>query len=808
MRIFPQTRVDHGCWISDDNVYGFISSELHGIGEIGFHGGQPVSRNSRVLAGPAGVCTFWIQNGSRDHGQVLFEDFDWLPGAVRMCGTQNGRRVEITVTASGNRLIVIPAVHGDPAGVFHIRLNGGARYTDVQGERVWTPVACDASEAVLRFRDRIVLRDWMKREGPYAGDFLIPEPLRRRIFVRRCRSGLATPDDLRPEFRDSLLHIYDAEVVIRMGGRGYRVRPQGEDFLFSMPMESRDGGLPAFAFEFSGDRPSSGGPAMAEESARNIRETHVALLSSAPRMQVPGYPCIDEFASTVPGLVESCMSKEHGIPRATPGAYYWIWSWDAMVTAQCALRWNGVSAAIGTLQFIDSHRDDGGLIPMRWTRALEPLDTQPRGSLESLLANLAYSAFCETGNADDLRALYPAFKQHLQEVSAQCGDSGAFSNMGFYPDLPLRFHRAETSAVAMEIGNFFTFCRICENAAIALGDGQTRRDAAAMADRVGEAFEELFWDHTHGFPVDSVNLADGEPNVSFPLFTLFFLHSPLGWPLMRRHVAECASFIARHHLTATGLRLLPPWDINARSETVSASWYPHWDYYALKILRRTGRSDEIVKWLGGVRQALDRLGYAPEFVALDTMDQAGPAQWQHHGAASNLNCVTGWYQALLEGVYGLEADPGGITIIPLRLPLGTLSLTGIRFRSTRWDVSIDNGGSGSCRARVDGQELSGCLKIPAKYYDGGAHQLDVYYDASPPSVQIHELINAELTDVMADGEHVTASIRALGGVEMVYSAPGDGSCLLDGYRVHPRDRLPDGRWCAYLQCAGEHTVRI
>ncbi len=808
MKILPQTHVDHGCWISDDNVYAFVSSALHGIGVIGFHGGQPVSRNSCVFAGAGGVCTFWIRDGAGDERQILFEDFDWLPGTVKMSCTHDGRRVEITVTASGNRLILIPAVHGDLTGVFHIRLNGGARYTDVQGERLWTDAAYDATEAVLRFRDRIVLRDWMKREGPYAGDFLIPEPFRRRIFARQCRSGLATPDDLRPEFRDSSLCIYDAEVVIRMGGRGYGVRLEAKDLLFRAPVESREGMLPAFTFDFSGNRPPSVDPATAEDSARNIRDTHAALLSTAPCMLVPGYPCIADFAATVPGLVESCMSKEDGIPRATPGRYYWLWSWDAMVTAQCAFRWNGVKAAVGTLRFIDSHRDDGGLIPMRWTRTLEPLDTQPRGSLESLLANLVYSAYCETGNVDDLRAIYPAFVQHLRELSVQCGDSGAFSNMGFYPDVPMRFHRVETSAVAMEIGSFFTFCRICENAAIVFGDEQTRRVAAAMAERIEKSFDTLFWDDTYAFLVDSVDLATGVPNMSFPLFTFLFLHSPLGWPLIRRRVEECASFIARHHLTPTGLRLLPSWDANVRSETVTSVWYPHWDYYALKILRRAGRSEEILAWLGGVRQALGRLGYAPEFVALDPTAQDGPALWQHHGAASNLNCVTGWYQALLEGVYGLESDPGGMTIIPLRLPLGLLSLTGVWFRSTRWDVNIDNRGSGACRVQIDGQELSGCLKIPARYYDGGTHHLDVYYDGSPASVQIHELVNAELADLKADGAHVTASIRALGRVEIVYSAPGDGSCLLDGDRVQPRDRLPGGRWCAYLQCAGEHTVRI
>ena len=54
---------DRGCWISDDRVNAFISAPAHGISEVGFHGLQPVSRNSRLLVLPEGVLSFSIRTG-------------------------------------------------------------------------------------------------------------------------------------------------------------------------------------------------------------------------------------------------------------------------------------------------------------------------------------------------------------------------------------------------------------------------------------------------------------------------------------------------------------------------------------------------------------------------------------------------------------------------------------------------------------------------------------------------------------------------------------------------------------------------
>jgi hypothetical protein len=228
----------------------------------------------------------------------------------------------------------------------------------------------------------------------------------------------------------------------------------------------------------------------------------------------------------------------------------------------------------------------------------------------------------------------------------------------------------------------------------------------------------------------------------------------------------------------------------------------------VKIFRRAGRREDLLLWLRNVELALETLGYAPEFVPMNEQDNSRPLSWERHGAASNLNCVTGWYQALIEGVFGLECDPGGITVHPLSLAIGDVALHGLRYRNSTWNVSVKNDDRGYCRIRVDGEELLGCAKIPVGYYDGCIHMLDISYDAPRHAKLIHELVNAELLHASVDGDSIQAVIRALGRVDMVYSAPAPGFCLLDGQKIDSVELLPDGTWCALLNCVGEHVVTL
>ncbi len=497
MIIHPEALADRGCWISGDRVYAFISSEHDGITAVGYHGAQPVSRNSRVFRGGIGAFRFfaWGQDGTLH--RIHLTDFDWLPGILTVTGVWPSGRRRFSIRATGRNVVIAEEAGSGPDKIAML-FSLDSLTVDVHGDRSWNPGEVEGGRLHLEFRDRVLLDAWMRREGPYAGDFLIPEPIRRKIYRRRCRSGLATREDLLPEFQNSPFPLYDARVAVTLGGPAYAPELGENGWLFLPSGESGDSGVREFRIAFDAGR--------SDAPAESLRKRYLDLLDRSPSLGIPGFPEVEGFSKTVPGLVESCVVREIGVPRATPGEYYWVWAWDAMVTALASLRWGDLDGAGRIAAFVDGHRDEDGCIPMRWTRSLEPLDTQPRGSLESLLCSLVDAVAREGRDQSRHCALFPRMVDHLDHLRARSDDRGMFANAGFYPDLPLRFGRTERSAVALEVGAFYTFCRTCANVATALGDRSVARRAEESASRIEASFLESFWDAEKGFVNDSRDL--------------------------------------------------------------------------------------------------------------------------------------------------------------------------------------------------------------------------------------------------------------------------------------------------------------
>jgi hypothetical protein len=470
--------------------------------------------------------------------------------------------------------------------------------------------------------------------------------------------------------------------------------------------------------------------------------------------------------------------------------------------------WGEAHLMADITRFLNSHRDVGGAIPARWTRAGMPLDTPPRGSLDFLHILVTLKYLHETGDVQVLLDAYPFLIEHLGNISRDLDEKGWIPNIGFYPDLPVRFGRSEQSVVTMEMGASYSFCRLLETAARFLHDSKTENSAREAGGRIRRDFMKNFWDETQGFLVDSVDASSGTVNRSYPLFSFLFLQSPLGWALIREKIRNIADFIARNHWTPDGTLLVPPWDRNHASEDAMASWYPHWDIYMVKLFRRAGKAGAIVTWLNQVRKLLDHLGYCPDFLRLDGFSRGEANPWRAHGSYSNLNCITGWYRAILEGVVGIEHDPGGMTIIPLSLPLGEVQLRGYRHGDATWNIRVENDGPVLTSIEIDGVAMRGSLKIPAPFYTKGIRDLHIRYGERAPSVRFLELTNAVVLESGGEERAATVRIRALGTVDVVCAAPGRPSLRVDGNPapVEWDDHVKEAY--THLLLSGEHTLEL
>ncbi|MCX6143523.1 MAG: hypothetical protein NTZ35_09900 [Ignavibacteriales bacterium] len=774
-------------------MYAFVSAE-HGITEVGYHGLQPVSKNSRTLVRESGVLTFSVRIDNKEY-TLQTSDVDWRPTRIEAETILPDGICSLVIAAKGRTLVVRCSSSTEVTPTLCMRLDKQSTFTAVHGERTWSSLWSVGGKVVTGFRDRIMLQKWLDQTGPYAGDFLIPEPVRKKIFNTSKLSGLATRDDLRPEFQNTDLALYDAGAVITFGGVGCSLRETAEAWIFEQTMQ------PGRATQFTIRCSDQAEAPVAESEASPERP-------ALSRLALPGFPHLEEFATTVPGLVESCIVRDCGIPRACPGRYYWIWAWDALVTMQEALRWGDHSNVLRTVRFIEQHRDEAGRIPARWTRALLPLDTPSPGGIEFLQAALVYEAFLETNDDDLLKQSLPSFIARFEDSEQQILREGLVKGEGFYPDLLSAFGRGEESAVCMEVGSWYALCRILENIARQIGDGKLEERTSAAAAMIAQNFSANYWDKEAGFFVDSINSDANTRSRFHPLFALLFLQSSLGLPLIRPHLQEAAAFIARELVTDAGMRVIPLTETGPSGEDVLDSWYPHWDLYALKLFRRAGNAGPIMRWLGRAEEALSRLGYCPEFLTLKGFRENDSRAWERHGSASNLNCVTSWLRGIRESIVGFEFDPGGITHLPLSLPVPAARLENIRWRGSSWSFESIYGGPHFESLVVNDTIIEGSTKIPIHHQTPGDHIVTALYGSKTPLLHFTEVANAKLLNSDRRRDVVEIVIEPLGFVDVAFFSPELPAVFVDNRKVFAEWHQTTGQGFFSLPAASRYTIRI
>ncbi len=107
---------------------------------------------------------------------------------------------------------------------------------------------------------------------------------------------------------------------------------------------------------------------------------------------------------------------------------------------------------------------------------------------------------------------------------------------------------------------------------------------------------------------------------------------------------------------------------------------------------------------------------------------------------------------------------------------------------------------------MDGREIRGCLKVPARYHDGGRHLIELRYGAERLSAPFAELTNAEVLDVTQGPSGTEVLFRALGRVEVVLAGDHAGGLRLDG-EMFVAGPLAGGSVFS-LDLEGEHRLLV
>ncbi|MCG3157663.1 MAG: hypothetical protein DKINENOH_04299 [bacterium] len=810
--------IDQAVWISDDGISALASQRSGGIEQIDFHGSQPVSRNAKLLQHPEGVLRFSLRANIEGRSEIVplqWQNLTLHPAGIRQTHELSGLRITLEIAVKKSILQV--QCHCDSSASqqnwegfsLEVAWNAHSQTTEVHGHRLWSePQIWRERWLLLHATDQIHLQEWLRRTGDYQGDFLIPEGWRRLIYKRRCLSGTARLEDVREEYLQTTLKLYDADTWILLGGENFVLQASEDGWQhfrsISPTTDDKTWHSPQFEVAFFTEKPVREEPTTESIFAIQTKR-YKALDAAAPQLDIPEFPALGEFFRRVPQIVESARVQDFGMTRACPGTYYWIWAWDNMVTALAQTHWGDLDNLKRMVDFIRTHRDRDSSIPGRWSRQLEPMDSRGVGAMDFLFSELVLSLYAETGDRMILRGNYTALHDAFTHLQQRSHANGLFPTIGMYPDLPAKMGRDENCYVAIDEGAWYGLCRNLEKIARLVGDQPTAEKAARQANKIAENFLATFWDEKNGFICDAHDPRTSKRNASYPLFSLLFLESPWGYALLRNKLNSCAQFISAHLLSERGLALTPAWDVNHHSEPAMSAWYPHWDFAAIKALAHAGDFQAVRRWLHLVDECYGRLGYCPEFVALNVKPEE---QWQHHGAAWNLNCAAGWYNALLHGLAGLEFDLGGLTC-RATTDLPEFRLRQLHFRSGKWQIEKSGSGRFITGLQIDGEEIAGTSKAPVRFYTPDEHQLRIQYaEKAPHSPMLLELWGAELINVDLAKDEAVFVIHGFGQTDLCFSCPEKPELYFDGSEIDYLWQPETNTARCQLSLTGEHEVSL
>ncbi|HNX13228.1 MAG TPA: hypothetical protein PK854_02530 [Oscillospiraceae bacterium] len=782
-------------WITDAVVAArFCETGLSGLD---YHGKQPVSRNSKILTGsPAAPAIRFglFRNGFIPLTIGKYEAAPWCCYAELMSGSRSAG--EFFAMAQGKSvLITVKLFENQPVS---LRFQTNSLNTDVHGNMCWKK---DRSVFPLIFvgENRCLLRDWVADKGAY----LVPVFRHAEIFGTGPLLDVNNLDAL-PPMTDTVknggkLFIDSRTVLVLNSAHPVQVTDENGEctltFAESAVHFDLSFGDSTEEALFESARVQKNHPQISQEQFLRFQKR----AERKPAITFDEYPELGEAAAALPGYVLAA-TQSSGMTRASASSYYWVWGWDNLVTAHEMSKWGDPDGQRSVIRFFLSHRWLDGSTPHRYGRDYEILQTMQFGASDALLISLIHQYFSETGDREFLKECYPAVTELWNGLKKKSDSRGYIRGLGFYPDNPRAMGRAEQGVTSLETGAFFLAARLLTGLASACGDEAAARSAAQTADLIESTFLDSFFDSETGGLIDGLD-ERGQANKVYPLYDYLAAHNRRGLALFLPEIGRISDFIEKNYFTEHGIRTLPAREPHTHSESIHHAWYPHWDIYALKLLRygalASGDDERFLRISRQYAETVCRMWKnCRAIMELADLDDLDPETgWTKFGQAWNLNCASGLYRTWFESLAGIMTDGGTVSVLPGGLQT---RISGLWACGGRWSFNRSGRGGFSHLIVDDAPIYSSCL-VPKEFYTRGNHQVTAVYGTSDQNPLILDFIGGKISELRQNGGG-SAFQTTLGG-KLLLLSDTEPLITLDGSPVKARN-LNARLWQVSLQNPG------
>ncbi len=682
-------------WVSKERTSACISD--NGVVACIFHGNQAVSRNSYIMKGTVDepALKFCFKN-SGDIVSYIVDNCRYSINECSMMISVVGSLIEINVLIKNDSInIIVQPSEENPNLTFDVTLNEKKLAKDVYGNRKWS-VETNGGNRLARLvsDDRTKISEWVSRHSA----FLIPLEIQNKIFVKDPLSDITFSDagpEIKSEYQDGL--FIDERIYTDIYGQGFtKSFSGGECLVFSSDISScchRE-----LVVRFS--------------SSSEDKVTKADTSYSKPEIPLLIYPAdrgLEELFSFIPGVIESVIQHDTGMPRACAGGYYWIWGWDTIVAALEFSKWGRIDRQKQIIAFLLNHRWKNGTIPHRFDRTYEAINVKP-GVTDALFIILVKQYLEESSEYKWLGEIYTTIKEIWNGILEYTDEDGFIFGLGTYPDNPKAMGRTPQSRVAIDSGAFYSALVCMLGFAEYMDDKETSSMCRSCLEDYSEKYISAFFDKGKQMIFDS--FTPDKNSFTYPVYSLLSLNNRAGIPLLLNKQKVIAEFVSREYFTEHGFRALPVQDSNKDTECIHHSWFLYWDVCIMSLMRTFGYYEILKTYQDNIGLMWKNYRTLFEFIDLDNIkadDERFP--WSNYGCSWPIHGSVSVYRNILEALLGLRLDMGCITILDGPVSDGT-ELKGLNVSGKKWDFKFRGTGNYIKEIKVNGNILAGSMVIP------------------------------------------------------------------------------------------------
>lgn len=431
------------------------------------------------------------------------------------------------------------------------------------------------------------------------------------------------------------------------------------------------------------------------------------------------YPELNNLVSLIPMYHEALKVK--GIPGALRAktTNYWVWGWDGMTCNNATAYWGDLEHIKNMLNFYEETADPVKGIAHAYNNAMVVTQFSPLPA-QGMYITLLQLYYSQSGDLAEVKKHYAFAKKIFNAiVSSESSGLGLCEGTSLFPDFIN--HIQETGHDLSSFNNtlFYSAVRSMEYLSAKVGDKEQQIQAAGYARKIESNYLRLFFDPQKNFVVNSIDSKTLSKRFTYTAGAIRWENNyirDLADPIINKSL----DFYEKNLIAQTGIRLVPVWSNSYDKDANQLHcWWPATNEYYSRLINLNNRIDLTEQWIGWLSYWSKHLS-VPEAVSCysETIEPEFD-RWNSIKGSWQAFAMRPWYQGIIHGVVGVDAEAGGITFYPYSGK--EMTLKGLNYMGKKFDIEMTGSGPFIDGINVDGNQIKGTNKFPVDLYANKSH---------------------------------------------------------------------------------------